>query len=157
MKLKIEWIETKSPDWKVATLKDSDGLPYDDASINRTDKKGRVFPNFDNLMAGQEIEGNPWKNPTSGKWAIYPPDEQKDATTGKFGRSGGMAMMKEKAKNIEEAQERKAESIAFFNATNSAIALVSKYQLGEMTESEIRVKIVAWRDWFLTEFNNWNK
>ena len=161
MKLKIEWIETKSPDWKIATLRDESGISFSDASINRTDKKGRIFPNFDGLMAGHTIEANPWQNPTTKKWAIYPEDEVKVATTSNFGGSRGVSkLMDKKAENIKEAQERKAESIAFFNSTNSAIALVNAMRNNDVhipSESELKVTIRAWRDWFLKEYEDWNK
>ncbi len=58
-----------------------------EATIWKTDSKGGVFPNFDTLAIGQEFEGNPWTNPTSGKTSIYPPKE-------KTAKGGGANMAK---------------------------------------------------------------
>ena len=68
-----------------------------------------------------------------------------------------------KGKGIEEAQERKAgfirvaqdrkeRSIAFFNATNSAIAM---YQALKSTEDPHEF-ILRERAWFLSEFERYN-
>jgi len=55
---------------------------------------------------------------------------------------------------IKDAQFRKGLSIAFFNATNSAITLVSTDK-EYYTESELKEKIVMWRDFFLKEHENY--
>lgn len=56
--------------------------------------------------------------------------------------------------DIKEAQDRKETSIAFFNATNAAIALVSADK--DITEMETQKKhIRMWRDWFLAEHDNY--
>lgn len=52
-----------------------------------------------------------------------------------------------KQKNIKDAQYRKEISIAFFNSTNSAIALLS--QAGPIKDR--RAFITEWRDWFIQE------
>ena len=48
-------------------------------------------------------------------------------------------------KLLKDAQYRKGLSIAFFNATNSAIEMVKAE--GDITKEGF----IAWRDWFLTE------
>ncbi len=115
------------------------------------------FPGFMSLEVGNEIEANltPAKDPK------YKPSlSPVTATTfngGAYRRSGG-ANEEVRAKNIEKAQDRKSESIAYFNSVNSAIALFN----GDVTRhsastEEIKQVIVAWRDWFLDEYKKWNE
>lgn len=56
-------------------------------------------------------------------------------------------------KVIKDAQYRKGLSIAFFNATNAAIALITGPRTTLVTETseETKEKIVELRDWFLAE------
>lgn len=58
-----------------------------------------------------------------------------------------------KTRNIKNAQDRKDYSIAFYNATNSAIELVKvAHAIGEQLTPEIvKARIVEWREWFLDE------
>jgi len=53
---------------------------------------------------------------------------------------------------IKNAQYRKGLSIAFFNATNSAIALV---QTDFIKDTDLKKFIVDWRDFFLEEHKNY--
>lgn len=53
-------------------------------------------------------------------------------------------------KLIKDAQYRKGLSIAFFNAINSAVALLSTDK-EYYTEEEMKNKITVLRDWFLEE------
>ena len=55
---------------------------------------------------------------------------------------------------IKDAQYRKGLSIAFFNANNSAITLVSTDK-EYYTEEELKGKIIMWRDFFLNEHENY--
>lgn len=58
-----------------------------------------------------------------------------------------------KSRSIKTAQDRKDLSIAFFNATNSAIELMKiDLTTGEViTEEMVKVRISEWRQWFLKE------
>lgn len=63
-------------------------------------------------------------------------------------------------KLIKDAQYRKSLNIAFFNATNSAISLVStilsKTKIEEISNDEMVEKMISeWRNWFLEEYNNY--
>jgi hypothetical protein len=121
------------------------------------------FPNFNDIMVGFTVEGDlvPAKDPKYGP-TLYP--IKKVLPTGSFGGPRGIAKAQEvKGQQIKEAQERKSDSIAFFNATNSAIALVTKLiepalQNGTATpsEAEMKVKIRAWREWFINEYEDYN-
>ena len=59
-------------------------------------------------------------------------------------------------KLLKDAQFRKGLSIAFFNATNAAIEIVTKnpaYAIMEVPDKE--KLIVLWRDWFINEHKNY--
>jgi len=51
-------------------------------------------------------------------------------------------------KLIKDAQYRKGLSIAFFNATNSAIAMLTADKIN-MTSEQMEAYITKWRNWFL--------
>jgi hypothetical protein len=153
MKYTIQWSEKKS----TSTGKEKIDATLSDGT-NTIDKVTiwDSFPNFANLMSGHEVEGDivTKQNGQYTNKTLYP---VKVATTPKFGGSGAMSkMMDKKAENIKEAQERKAESIAYFNSVNSAIALVNGLGTEGMGEAELKVKIRVWRDWFLSEYETWN-
>lgn len=62
--------------------------------------------------------------------------------------------MDNKEKIIKDAQYRKGLSIAFFNANNLAITLVSTDK-EYYTKEELKKEIVGWRDFFLEEHKNY--
>jgi hypothetical protein len=62
-------------------------------------------------------------------------------------------MANEQDKTIRDAQYRKGLSIAFFNATNSAIAIMSKQPI--LSETDMKAGIEFWRNWFLDEHKNY--
>jgi hypothetical protein len=59
----------------------------------------------------------------------------------------------DKDKVIKDAQYRKGLSIAFFNATNSAIALVVTNP--EKSKSKTLARVIEYRDFFLEEHKNY--
>ena len=69
-------------------------------------------------------------------------------------RPSGIAQAQvRKAEYIEQAQERKDASIAFFNANNSAIQLLAVYK--ELTPIEEAEEFIRkWRNWFMREWQN---
>ncbi len=56
-----------------------------------------------------------------------------------------------KAEYIKQAQDRKEDSIAFFNATNAAIALLKDK---DFKDGELQEHIRYWRNWFLKEYKD---
>jgi hypothetical protein len=108
------------------------------------------FPDFETITFGSVVEGDIVKK-VSGNFTnitLYP---VKQAYVPKGG-GGIKAAQERKADMIEKAQERKSDSIAFFNATNSAIALVKG--VGFSTE-DTKAEIVFWREWFLSEYRKY--
>jgi hypothetical protein len=157
--MRIEWIENKNPDWKIATIS-HDGIITSDVSINRVGKTGEVFPDFDSLQSGRDVEGTLWTS-SAGKHYLFP---EKKPTPGVMGqrpawakKGGGVAAAQErKEEMIIKAQDRKEESIAYFNSVNSAIELL-RGNLPMETEGDIeslKQNIIYWRDFFYNEWSN---
>ena len=168
-KLKVEWIEVKAPDWKLATLIGEDGKQITEVSINRTSKKGEVFPSFDELASGHDVEGELWQS-TAGKWYLFPPRPQ--TTPGGASRGQGGAY---KAKVMEEAMARKEVSIGKFQASKEEsiklagcqrdAVLLTQTMFGnniwsdpilseEEKRSVLKKEVIKWRDWLLSDAFN---
>lgn len=106
MQFKIEWCEKKNPDWIMATVTDLRGEQTENVSVNRTNKKGEVFPDFDKIMTGHTIEAELWISGTNKAYLFAP-----KAKTG-GNRPNMDRIMDKKAGNIAEAQTRKEQSIS---------------------------------------------
>lgn len=152
MKYTIEWCERKTTSTGKekldCTLTDENKVQTSDVTI------WGDWIGFNDIKVGHAVEGDlvPAKDPKYGP-TLYP--VKKVAPTGSFGGSRGIAKAQEvKGQQIKEAQERKSDSIAFFNATNSAIALLK--DAGIQGEAEMKVKIRVWRDWFIQEYEDYN-
>lgn len=60
----------------------------------------------------------------------------------------------QRSEQIKEAQDRKEQSITFFNATNAAMQAVTSFgkaDFGDKSIVDIRKEIRDWRDWFIKE------
>lgn len=168
MLLKITKCADKSKDWKVVSYETPEGGVTEEASINRTDKKGVVFPDFDGIMEGRTIDGNPWRNPSSGKWSIYPP---KPESTGTTVRSGGgikanmEKVMDKKQENIRESQEHKDLSIKISSTMNKAVELaIAEYESnkfniqdgGTLPQYPLDELVIKWRHWLWQQWDKTN-
>ncbi len=102
MKYNVEFIEQKSPDWKIVQLRDGAGTLTDNVSVNRVNKKGETFPNFDGITLEADVEGELWTS-TTGKHYLFAPK------IGKVGGGGG--------KNVERLMDKKASTIEHFQAS----------------------------------------
>lgn len=145
MKYIIDWSERKTTSTGKekldCTLKDEQGHKTEKVTI------WGDFPNFASLMTGFEVEGDlvPAKDPKYGP-TLYP------AKAPRFRSSG--ENIKQKSEMIEKAQDRKEESIAFFNSTNAAIDLVCKHPYFSKIENESQLKMTirGMRDHFVREY-----
>lgn len=142
--MKITWIENKNDDWKLATVEEN-GATYEEVSINRKSKKGEVFPNFDGLMPGAEVEGVLWQSQAQ-KWYLFPPKPKlekpnfmKKPTDFKKAQ---LEVQEVITKNVGKAQDNTSHSVrvssTFRMASETAIA-------GENTTEE---NILQWRKWY---------
>lgn len=92
---KVVKAEAKTIDWKVITILNAAGELVEEISVNRTNKKGETFPEFDEIIVGATIEGQLWQSP-KGKLYLFPPKEQKKQTidSGPAARSPETAELK---------------------------------------------------------------
>jgi len=104
MKYNIEWLEKKNPEWYVMNLKGEDGTSVKEVSVNKINKKGEAFPNFDAIMNGGDVEGELWSS-GAGKNYLFAPKPQTN-------RKPNMdRIMEKKGTLIAESQQRKEKSI----------------------------------------------
>lgn len=148
MSYTIEWMEKKT--WEGKNLINATLEGQGEVTIWELDKDGKTFPGFADLQPGGTVDGTVWVNPKNGKKTLYPPKEFVPR---------GVSQAIRKA-DIKEAQDRKEESIAFFNATNAAIAIVKEttdLKVLPISKSSIQSQIREWRDWFLTEHKHYKE
>jgi len=118
--------------------------------------KVSTFDKGEEFQSGRSVEGEVTKN---GNFLNF----RKAPTPGVMGerpawiKGGGIAQAQaRKEEMIYKAQDRKEESIAYFNAINASIALVKGVWPME-TEEDLetyRKNIVYWRDWFYDQWSN---
>lgn len=126
--------QIKNNDWKIASVKGADGVEANEVSINRTNKKGEIFPRFDEIADGASIEGNLWKS-DAGKNYLFAPKE--------FKKSGGgntvaIALAQErKVENITKAQDRTSHSVKVSGtARDATMILTTLIQAGKIEASD---------------------
>lgn len=68
----ITKVENKNQDWKVVEILNAAGDLISNVSVNRTNKKGEIFPGFDEIVAGAKVEGSLWESP-NGKTYLFAP------------------------------------------------------------------------------------
>jgi hypothetical protein len=151
IQLKETKVSAKGHSYSVCTLLKEDGSTVDATMFSS-------FPNYANIMTGHIIEANLKENDYNGKKSyVLDPIMAQSPNSGAYRSSGGMSkMMETKAKNIEEAQNRKSESIAYFNSVNSAITMYRALRELGVAIDNPREEIIKWRDWFLSEYEKWN-
>ena len=105
---------------------------------------------YESLVLGEELPAQLIKN---GKyWEL---EDIKAEKKNNFKSNQLAQAQTRKAEFIQQAQERRDESIAFFNSVNAAISLLeARGSLNKMTDLEIQTAIRLWRNWFLEEFKN---
>lgn len=159
MRCKILSVQDKSADWKIISLsqeKDGIQVTVTNVAVNRTNKKGEVFPDFDNIKPENVINGELWVS-SAGKSYLFAPNPEKPASGAYRGNGGGsIAAQTRKKEDIREAQDKKEESIAFFNSTNSAIQLITTHPFfaEPKSEKELLEKVFGLRDKFYKEWEN---
>ena len=155
MLYKVKWMEKKNNDWIVAQLVEgaSMGSPaeFKDVSINRVNKKGETFPNFDDIQSGRDVEGEIWTS-DSGKNYLFAPKTRKNASGGAFKQKMIEDTMNKKEASIERFQGNKEEAIKLASAQRDAVLVVVQLMSNRnFNEEEIRDRITDWRNWFLSD------
>lgn len=121
--------------------------------------KASLWPPFaSTLSVGQEVEveGTLVQN-DKGYWTIKgnPMGKRPD-----WAKRDPKAEEK-RQENMKELQDRKSDSIAYFNSVNSAITLIGQlgYTQRDVREDDnggaLKNQIIFWRDWFLAQYKEW--
>lgn len=145
-KYQVDWVESKGPDWKVAKLVNLPG----DVSINRTNKKGEVFPGFDEIMPGKEIEGEFWNSP-SGKGYLFPPKAPKSSFKG-----NSMAVVEKTQEGVKVAQQNKELGIKVSSTMRMAVDLaIAQTESKSILDNNLTLeeKVLKWRKWLWLEWD----
>jgi hypothetical protein len=118
-----------------------------EVTIWEKDKNGAMFPNFAALAEGSKVEANPYQNPSTGKWTLYPPRVVGTAAP-KRSPAAITKAMEVKADNIKHAQENRAEGVKISATMRDAVAIVvSMNAKGTMNAFQIEQEITKWREW----------
>jgi hypothetical protein len=152
MKFIIEKVDNKSNDWKITSIKGEQGNVIAEVSVNRVNKKGETFPNFDGIILGATIDGELWTSAT-GKNYLFAPKPA--STGGSKGNPGIAKAMEKKNESIAKFQDSKETSIKLAGAMRDAVLIVTTfYKDLQMEDGDIELKIKQWRNWFLTNHGN---
>lgn len=146
---KITGVTNKSNDWKLLTIEMGANSYQSDVSVNRTGKKGEVFPNFDAIAPGITVEGELWQS-GQGKWYLFPPKVQKQGNSNFKGQQIEKAMER-KEQAIDTFQDKKNEAIlragAFRDAT--LVSLASLRDQPFPSDEEYKAEWKKWVKYFL--------
>lgn len=149
---KVEFVENKSNDWKVAQLRDEHDKEYKDVSINRVGKKGDTFPNFDAIMPGASIEGVYWQS-DAGKNYLFPPRPE-GAQPPRRSPSAINTAMKKKEESIEKFQDAKETSIKISSTLRDAVTLAQvEIEKGLFAPNTLEDRIRYWREWLWVQWD----
>ena len=157
MKYQISWMERKNNDWIVANLLEG-ATEIKEVSINRTNKKGEIFPSFDEILNGGEVEGELWTS-SAGRNYLFA-SKPKTAQGGGFKSQVIEKAQERKEASIERVLDRKEESIALMSAQRDATLLVCTFYkeqwakdpiLEPELDSMIKKKVIEFRDWYLSQ------
>lgn len=156
--IKIEWAENKSVDWKVCTVVNESGATIENVSANRKNKKGEIFPNFDGITPGAEVEGELWQS-SADKWYLFAPKPKGEGMGSRpaWAKKPDMTkVMEKKEASIEKAQDNKAEGIKISSTMRMAVDLALAEAEGARHEGntgfDFSESIMRWRVWL---WNTW--
>lgn len=152
---KIDWLE------KATT---STGKAYAKVTLEgHADKKISIwsdFPNFANLMPGQEIVGELKQN-DKGYWNIYPPRAENSPKGGAYKQQMMEKVMDRKEAGIERSQENKEHGIKVSSTMNGAvqiaIAMIKDDKTVIWTDGSVKDEIKKWREFLWLEWDKEDK
>jgi hypothetical protein len=155
----VEWVESKSADWKIVSVKDINGIAHTDVSVNRVNKSGEAFPGFEAIVVGAKFEADLWANP-AGKKYLFAPKPQGANRGGGAPRSAVItAAQDRKAGDIKNAQDNKERAIMVASAMRDATIIMSDFFMEDVAQSEPHERMEAIkathkmiREWYLGEW-----
>jgi hypothetical protein len=68
----ITSVTKKNNDWIVVSILNAAGEIVENVSVNRTNKKGEVFPGFDDIAVGNQVAGQLWRSPKGAMYLFAP-------------------------------------------------------------------------------------
>lgn len=157
MTLRIEWTENKSKDWKICTVTKPDGTTTENVSVNRMNKKGEVFPNFDGIAPGADIEGELWRS-DAGKWYLFAPKPKGEGLGTRPAwvkpKADMTRVMEKKQESIEKNMDVKNEAIKMAGAQRDAVLMVTTfYATQALSEEELQAKVEYWYQYFINRLS----
>jgi hypothetical protein len=153
MQYKIEWIEEKEYEgskYAKASITGLDGSKFEEITL------GKEWPNHAELRPGDTIEGNPWQNPKSHKWTLYPPKEPNHVIYSNKPSGGAYTpksspikvAMETKRANIQESQEHKDLSIKISSTMRDSVSMaIASKGLNDMQDKDFLASILEMRKW----------
>lgn len=152
MNYRVNWLEKKNNDWIVANLLDGE-TEIKEVSINRTNKKGQVFPKFDDIINGGSVDGELWTSQAGKNYLFEPKPEGKKGNGAYKEKVIGEAMHR-KEESIGKFQDNKEWSIMTASSMNKAIelAIAEMNALTDKNPATLASRIINWREWIIT---NW--
>lgn len=139
---KITWIENKTPDWRVANVTDLAGVETKDVSVNRVNKKGEVFPNWEGVTLEATIEADLWVS-TAGKAYLFAPRPQNAPTGGGFRAQQMEKAVARKESFIEKTVNEKEEGIRTSSTARDATLITLEFMKSEGGWSQDQF----WENW----------
>lgn len=149
--VKARHIDSINKDLYEAGATAADGQEYNKVTLWKSDWATVDIKDGITIRAEMKItEKNGYKNVI-----LYP--ERTNTLYPKKNTPNIAKAQERKAEYIAEAQERKNESIAFFNSTNSAIALIKELSkdIPFTNDDDYKRVIRKWRDFFLEEWRKY--
>ena len=150
-KYKIEGLEKKNNDWLSLLLESGE-----EVSVSRVSKKGEIFPNFDNLVPGGEVEGELWQS-QAGNWYLFPPKVNPMGTKPAWAKKESTITkaMETKAQNIQTAQENRELGVKIASTMNKAIEIaLAENGQSPIVAGDFQERVKYWRKWI---YENWDK
>jgi len=150
MLLKITKCTDKSNDWKIVDVETPTGEKTVDVSVNRVNKKGEVFPAFDEIKVDHRLNATLWVS-SSGKAYLFEPKPE-SAPKSNFGGSGASKLMDKKIEAIEKSQDVKSEAIKLTTSMQLAVSLAIAEYANPKSLDTLETLITKYRKFIL---ENW--
>lgn len=142
----------KNEGWKVATVRDVEGVTTENVSISKADKKGDLqWVAFDTFKVGAAFEATLWKS-EAGKAYLFPSKVRATGTTARSGGASGAVKAAEITReSVEKTTENKELNIRVSATMRAAtdITLASIKDVPFPTTAEFEKEWDKWRDWYL--------
>lgn len=148
MLLKITKCDVKSADWKVVDVETPTGEKTINVSVNRVNKEGRAFPNFDDIKVDYRLNATLWVS-QAGKAYLFEPKPE-NAPKGKFNATGAITKaMEKKEESISKFQDKKEINIRNVTCYRMAHELALEIYKSDPTNLDTQKELILnLRKWY---------